>query len=226
MKRKGASRSTIAKYLTTFMELHDEITRNPRTKRVKEIIRKNRSGNHPFTMLKKSGVVVKSKNGLEWTGEKPSVNMVIQVTEMIHKYKLELSHRKKSEGDMFRRKRKSSFRPTPVERTLASDEQITISSGQVDAPIKNEDWLETGKKLFCKDVQEIEQKKLSEINPEELQKWKESYLKNTAEQSEIPIRTPVDQSMVSEFIDHHAPVAEKPSLNWFQKFIKLIFRIQ
>lgn len=221
MKRKGASRSTIAKYLTTFIELHDEISRNPRTTKVKEIIRKNRSGNHPFTMLKKSGVVVKTRNGLQWVGEKPSVNMVIQVTEMIHQYKIDLLHRQKSEGDMFRRTRKT-IKSVNFERTLADDEQVvTISSGDVVVP-----------KPFCKSVDEIEKTSLKDINKDDLNKWHQSYAKHIGEPSGIPIKTPVDQSA---FVNHHEqslnsiaekPLTKEPELNWFQKFIKLIFKIK
>ena len=222
MKRKGASRSTIAKYLTTFIELHDEISRNPRTTKVKEIIKKNRSGNHPFTMLKKSGVVVKTKNGFQWVGEKPSVNMVIQVTEMIHQYKIELAHRKKSEGDLFKRKRRTAIKSDNVQRTLVDDEQVvTISSGDIILD-----------RLLC---EEIGNKPLKDINKDDLKKWQESYSKTIGEPSGILIKTPVDQSMVSEFVDHHEgslnsvvqkPVTKEPEMNWFQKFIKLIFKIK
>ena len=70
-----------------------------------------------------------------------------------------------------------------------------------------------------------------------LKKWQESYSKKIGEPSGIPIKTPVDHSLVSEFIDHHEgslngvvntakPFEEKQSLNWFQKLIKLIFKIK
>ena len=150
MKRKGASRSTIAKYLTAFIEMHDEIRKNPRTKKIGSIVEKHRIGKHPVTMLRKTGVINKTKNGLFWNGEQPSVNMVLQVTEMIHQYKMELAHRKKSEGDLFKRKRRSNTKSSSLERSLTDDEQIvTISSGDVN--IASDKIID---RLLCEEIGE------------------------------------------------------------------------
>ena len=198
MKRKGVNPKTIGKYMNMLVELKEEIDINPKTKRCTEIIEMHRCGHQVLSMLKKTGIITHSKNGMTWTGQHPSIKMVIDITEMIHQYKLELRQRKNQSGDLFRRKKRTTYNKTvtKTERIPVDDEQVTISSGPTTI----------------------------QIEKEAIQKWHESYKKMVAERSDIEIKQPApDSSMVSEYINHETK--EKP-LNWFQKLIIYIFKIK
>ena len=197
MKRKGVNPKTIGKYMNMLVELKEEIDINPKTKRCTEIIEMHRCGHQVLSMLKKTGIITQSKNGIFWTGQHPSIKMVIDITEMIHQYKLELRQRKNQSGDLFRRKKRSNFKKDiKTERIPVDDEQVTISSGTTTI----------------------------QIEKESIEKWHESYKKTIAEQSEKLIREPLpDASMISEYINHE--MNEKP-LNLFQKLINYIFKIK
>lgn len=198
MKRKGVNPKTIGKYMNMLVELKEEIDINPKTKRCTEIIETHRCGHQVLSMLKKTGIITHSKNGMTWTGQYPSIKMVIDITEMIHQYKLELRQRKNQSGDLFRRKKRTTYNKTvtKTERIPVDDEQVTISSGTTTI----------------------------QIEKESIQKWHESYKKMVTERSDIEIKQPApDSSMVSEYINYETK--EKP-LNWFQKLIIYIFKIK
>jgi ribosomal protein S17 len=198
MKRKGVNPKTIGKYMNMLVELKEEIEDNPKTKRCREIIEMHRCGRQVLSMLKKTGIITHSKNGMTWTGQYPSIKMVIDITEMIHQYKLDLRQRKNQSGDLFRRKKRTTYNKTvtKTERIPVDDEQVTISSGTTTI----------------------------QIEKESIQKWHESYKKMVTERSDIEIKQPApDSSMVSEYINHETK--EKP-LNWFQKLIIYIFKIK
>lgn len=208
MKRRGANPATIGKYMNMLIELKIEIESNPRTKRSTEILEKHRCGHQVLSMLKRTGIITYTKkHGFSWSGQHPTIKMVIDITEMIHQYKVELKERKK-QTDLFKKRKRSSYikADQKTDRIPVDDEQrITISSGET--------------------IIEIEKKTLKEINKEDLNKWHESYKEKIGEPSGIPIKQPLpDTSMVSEYINHE--MTEKPSLNWFQKLIKYIFKIK
>lgn len=207
MKRRGANPATIGKYMNMLIELKIEIESNPKTKRSTEIIEKHRCGHQVLSTLKKTGIVSHTKKGLFWIGQHPTIKMVIDITEMIHQYHIELNQRKKQHNLFQKRKKTSYIKPDQkTDRIPVDDEQrVTISSGDT--------------------IIEIEKKTLKEINKEDLNKWHESYKEKIGEPSGIPIKQPLpDTSMVSEYINHE--ITEKPSLNWFKKLIKYIFKIK
>ena len=132
MKRKGVNQQTIAKYLGAFNELKHEIDSNPKTRNGSFIATKHGIGKQPLTMLKKAGVVHVNQKGMFWVGENPSVRMVAQITEMIHQYHVDLRNRKKTDGDLFKRKNPKRIKHSEVikkaieERTIGEINQSDL----------------------------------------------------------------------------------------------------
>jgi hypothetical protein len=117
MKRKGISKQTIARYLAAFIEIKAAIDANPKCQ-TSQICRQFKIGQHPVTMLKKTGVIVQKNGRKKWVGNEPNVEMVVQIAEAIHNYHAELRSRG-LKGEMFDRKNKA------VEMTNAIKPMVT-----------------------------------------------------------------------------------------------------
>lgn len=134
--------------------------------------------------LKTLGIVVQTESdGKFWIGTDPDVNMVNAIKKLQQSYVRQYRERKKS--DEFVRIMPNGFKvgktkPQPFQREM--------------------------------NFTDMEQQQLRSIklDPQIMEKWKQSMLEQQPEITNIPIQNTFDQSMVSEFINHDEPIIEKP----------------
>jgi hypothetical protein len=132
MKRKGISKQTIARYMAAFIEIKAAIDANPKCQ-TSQICRQFKIGQHPVTMLKKTGVIVQKNGRKKWVGNEPNVEMVVQIAEAIHNYHAELRSRG-LKGEMFDRKNKAVETTNAIKPTQSDVEAWKTRYSEQKAP--------------------------------------------------------------------------------------------